>query len=142
MMRPFGGCNPEFGGEPRISLCPSYIYDLCVLCMCVIICLNDLCVPLMWRCARKPCVLSFKIVLWFTITLDYGTGCILYVICFWSIPNLYNVAILFLYFTSLKNKGKKCEAWFVLITNIIHWTVTTLWLKIRKWDFVGSCIMR
>ena len=62
------------------------------------------------------------------------TGYIPYVTCFWSIPDLYTVTILFLYFPSL-NKGKKCEVWFVLITNIIDWSVTALWLKARKADF-------
>ena len=70
MMRPIGGCNPEFGVN-HVYLCVPLFYDLCVQCMCVIICLNDLCVSLMWGCAGKPCMLSFKIVLWFTITLDY-----------------------------------------------------------------------
>ena len=129
MMRPFGGCNPEFGGEPRISLCPSYFYDLFVPCMCVIICLNDSCVPIMWKCARRPCVLSFKIVLWFTNALDYWDR--MYSLCHMFLkyfPNLYTVTI----FILLKNKGERCKAWLVLITNIIHWTVTTLWLKTRK----------
>ena len=62
------------------------------------------------------------------------TGYIPYVTRFWSIPDLYTVTILFLYFPSL-NKGKKCEVWFVLITNIIDWSVTALWLKARNADF-------
>ena len=119
MMRPFGGCSPEFGVN-HVYLCVPLLW-----CMCDIICLNDSGVPIMWKCASKPCVLSFKIVLWFAMCsrlLGQDVFSLSYVLKYFPTCLLW-------WFFSLKNKGKRCEAWLVLIINIIRWSVTALLVK-------------